>query len=103
VLTENAYFVSENETNPPLPVVVDQVVPGRNVSLLFSGELGNGHYDALLPVQENEDRGLLTKFVFIQMAVRRVGCWCEMAASLRGREPGSRGTYTFGRYHQATH
>jgi hypothetical protein len=27
-------------------------------------------------------------------AVRRVGGWCEMAASLRGREPGSRGTST---------
>jgi hypothetical protein len=28
------------------------------------------------------------------MAVRRVGGWCEMAASLRGREPGSRGMST---------
>jgi hypothetical protein len=28
----------------------------------------------------------------LESAVRRVGCWCEIAASLRGREPGSRGT-----------
>jgi hypothetical protein len=27
-------------------------------------------------------------------AVRRVGGWCEMAASLLGREPGSRGMST---------
>jgi hypothetical protein len=26
----------------------------------------------------------------LETAVRRVGDWCEMAASLRGREPGSR-------------
>jgi hypothetical protein len=25
-----------------------------------------------------------------ETAVRRLGIWCEMAASLRGREPGSR-------------
>jgi hypothetical protein len=29
-----------------------------------------------------------------ETAVRRVGDWSEMAASLRGIEPGSRGTYT---------
>lgn len=45
MLTENVYFVSEDEITPPLPVVVDQVVPGRNVSLLFSDELGNDHYE----------------------------------------------------------
>jgi hypothetical protein len=30
----------------------------------------------------------------LEMTVRRVGGWCEMAASLRGNEPRSRGTYT---------
>jgi hypothetical protein len=30
----------------------------------------------------------------LETAVRRAGGWCEMAASLRGREPGSRGTST---------
>jgi hypothetical protein len=34
-------------------------------------------------------------------AVRKVGCWCEMAASLRGREAGSRGTSTVGRGYPA--
>jgi hypothetical protein len=30
----------------------------------------------------------------LQAAVRRVVGWCEMVASLRGREPGRRGTST---------
>jgi hypothetical protein len=30
----------------------------------------------------------------LEMAVERVGGWCEMAASLRGREPGSKGMST---------
>jgi hypothetical protein len=37
----------------------------------------------------------------LETRVRRVGGWCEMAASLRGLEPGSRGTSTVGRCHQA--
>jgi hypothetical protein len=36
-----------------------------------------------------------------EMAVRRVGGWCEMAASLRGRESRSRGSSTVGRCYQA--
>jgi hypothetical protein len=39
-----------------------------------------------LPLQESPE-----------MAVRRVGDWCEMAASLGGCELGSRGTSTVGR------
>jgi hypothetical protein len=39
-------------------VVDDQVVPGRNVCLLFSDELGNDYYDTLLPVQDNEKMGV---------------------------------------------
>jgi hypothetical protein len=39
--------------------------------------------------------------VNLEMAVRRVGGWREIAASLRGREPRSRGTSTFGRHYQA--
>jgi hypothetical protein len=31
-------------------------------------------------------------FDFDLTVVHRVGGWCEMAASLQGREPGSRGT-----------
>jgi hypothetical protein len=30
----------------------------------------------------------------LEMAVRRVGGWCEMATNLQGHEPGSRGTST---------
>jgi hypothetical protein len=33
--------------------------------------------------------------------VRKVGGWCEIAASLRGREPGGRGTSTVGSRYQA--
>jgi hypothetical protein len=30
----------------------------------------------------------------LEMAVRKVGGWCEMASSLEGHEPRSRGTST---------
>jgi hypothetical protein len=36
-----------------------------------------------------------------ETAVRILRGWCEMAVILRGREPGSRGTSTFGRHYQA--
>jgi hypothetical protein len=36
-----------------------------------------------------------------EMAVRRVGDWCEMAASLQRHELRSRGTSTAGRHYQA--
>jgi hypothetical protein len=37
----------------------------------------------------------------LKTAVRNVGSWCEMAASLRGSEFGSRGMFTFGRHYPA--
>jgi hypothetical protein len=37
----------------------------------------------------------------LETAVRRVRGWCEMAASLRGCEPGSRGTSIVGSRYQA--
>jgi hypothetical protein len=48
-LTENVYFVSEDQITPPLTVVVSQVATGGNVFLLFSGERSNDHYNTLLP------------------------------------------------------
>jgi hypothetical protein len=36
-----------------------------------------------------------------EMILGRVGGWCEIAASLRGRERGSRGTYIVGGRYQA--
>jgi hypothetical protein len=45
-----------------------------------------------LPGLYNEDQ--LQLRVSLETAVRRVGGLCEMAASLREREPGSRGTST---------
>jgi hypothetical protein len=36
----------------------------------------------------------------IETAVRKLGGWCEMAASLRGRESGSRGTSSVGSRYQ---
>jgi hypothetical protein len=40
------------------------------------------------------NEGQLSLLKSIETAVRRVGGWCEMAASLRRREPGNRGTST---------
>jgi hypothetical protein len=37
----------------------------------------------------------------LETVARRVGSWCEMASSLQGRDPGSRGTFTVGRRYQA--
>jgi hypothetical protein len=37
----------------------------------------------------------------LEMAVRKVRGWCEMAVSLRGRDLGSRGTSILGRSYQA--
>jgi hypothetical protein len=37
----------------------------------------------------------------LETAVRRVGGWCEMAASLHGCEPGSRRLSSVGRCYQA--
>jgi hypothetical protein len=37
----------------------------------------------------------------LETAVRKVGGWCKMAASLRGREPGSRGMSAVGSRHRA--
>jgi hypothetical protein len=39
--------------------------------------------------------------VSLETAVRRVGGWCEMAASLREREPGCRVTSAVGRQYRA--
>jgi hypothetical protein len=47
----------------------------------------------------NEDQLSLQKSR--KTAVRIVGGWCEMDASLRGREPGSTGTSTVGSRYQA--
>lgn len=33
-------------------LIINQIIIERNVSLLFIGELSNGHYDELLPVEE---------------------------------------------------
>jgi hypothetical protein len=37
----------------------------------------------------------------LETAARRVGGWCEMAFTLRGHEPGNRGTPTVGRSYRA--
>jgi hypothetical protein len=37
----------------------------------------------------------------LEKAVRRVGGWCEMAASLPGRDFGNRGRSAVGRHYQA--
>jgi hypothetical protein len=52
-----------------------------------------------VPMFSNEDQLSLRQS--LETAVRRVGGWCEMAASLREIEPGSRRTSTVGRRYQA--
>jgi hypothetical protein len=51
-----------------------------------------------VPWLYNEDQLKLRES--LKMAVRKGGDWCEIAASLRGRESGSRGTSTVGRHYQ---
>jgi hypothetical protein len=53
---------------------------------------GSGVFCAVRAGLYNEDQ--LPFHRSLGTAVRRVGGWCEMAASLRGREPRSRGTST---------
>jgi hypothetical protein len=48
----------------------------------------------------NEDRMPSQKSS--ETAARRVGGWCEMVTSMRGREPGSLGASTVGRRYQAS-
>jgi hypothetical protein len=40
-------------------IIVDWFVTGRNVSLVFSGELGSDHHDELLQIAEKERYGAL--------------------------------------------
>jgi hypothetical protein len=52
-----------------------------------------------VPSTYNEDQMPLRKS--LETVVRRVGRWCEIAASLQGCEPGSRELSTVGRCYQA--
>jgi hypothetical protein len=47
-----------------------------------------------VPRLYNENQLQLEESLDLETAVRIVGGWCEMAASLRGRERGSIGTST---------
>jgi hypothetical protein len=48
----SVYFVSEGQITQSPSVIIGQVVTESYVSLLFSGERGNHHCDALLCVEE---------------------------------------------------
>jgi hypothetical protein len=54
----------QGQTAQPSTGTVVKVETERNVSLSFDGELDNGHYDALLPVQGNERMGIFVKVCF---------------------------------------
>jgi hypothetical protein len=45
-------FVSEGQIIQPPAVTAGQIVAEGNIYPLFGGYLDNGHYDALLPVEE---------------------------------------------------
>jgi hypothetical protein len=60
---------------------------------LFSVRCAPGMYNGdQLPLQNSQS---------LDATVRRIGGWCEMAASPRGREPGSRRASTVGRLYKA--
>jgi hypothetical protein len=46
--------VCEVKITQPPTVSVDPVLAERNISMLFSGELGNCHYDVLFPLEERK-------------------------------------------------
>jgi hypothetical protein len=46
------HLVTEGHITLPPAVLVGQVVTERNVSPLFTGEMGNDHCDSLFPVEE---------------------------------------------------
>jgi hypothetical protein len=48
----SVYFVSEGQTSQPATVTVGRIVTEE--CLLFTGELHNGPYDALLPVEKKD-------------------------------------------------
>jgi hypothetical protein len=48
----------------PLTVTSGKVLTLKEM-YLFSGELDNGNYDALMPVEENESVGILDKIFFL--------------------------------------
>jgi hypothetical protein len=50
----SGYFVSEGQITQLLTVIVGQAVTKRNGSLLVSGKLNGGYYEALLPAEEKE-------------------------------------------------
>jgi hypothetical protein len=54
-----------------------------------------------LPLSVSQSRVQVEILESPEAAVSSVEGWCEMAASLRGREPGCRGPYTIGRSYQA--
>jgi hypothetical protein len=58
-----------------------------------------GDFCVAVPRLYNEDH--FPERESTETAVRRVGDWCEMAASLRGREAGNRGSSVVGRRYQA--
>jgi hypothetical protein len=59
------HFASKGHRSQPPTVIAVHVLTERNISLLFSGELHNGHCDALLPVEEKKrGQAFSTQFSF---------------------------------------
>jgi hypothetical protein len=52
----SVYFVSEGKSPTHSIYNFGQIVIEINVSLLFSDEMNNDHYDAMLPIEEREVR-----------------------------------------------
>jgi hypothetical protein len=76
------HLMAATDTHTTIEELLEAVFSVRSVRRLYNEDQ--------LPLRES-----------LESAVRSVGGWCEMAASLRGREPGNRGTSTVGSHYQA--
>jgi hypothetical protein len=78
----NRQMLASRDTQVTIEELSKNAFSARSVPSLYNEDQ--------LPLRENPE-----------MVVRGVEGWCEMAARLQGREPGSRVTSTVGRRYQA--
>jgi hypothetical protein len=82
-----AYLLKARTVEPNRPLLGNGCVTHIN-----GVTVGRCVFCEVVPRLYNDDQLSLQKS--LETAIRRVGGWCEMTVSLRGREPGSRETST---------
>jgi hypothetical protein len=83
-----AYLLKARTVEPEKPTLL-----GNGCVTYDNGvNVGSVIFCTVFPGLYKEDQLSLRES--LETATRKVGCWCEMAASLPGREPGSRVTST---------